>query len=113
MKDKIKNILKKITDFTITEEFKLIIITLLTGLLILTFLYSWLITVMANDLVNVVNETKTENEKLTSESIRYKMLYEEVYELYTNELENSSWYENFYYENVSPYTGKLEGEYYE
>lgn len=45
--------------------------------------------------------------------IEYDTRYEETYELFTTCQESTSWYEQFYYDNVDPTTGEIEGEYYE
>ena len=73
-------------------------------------------TVMTNDITEVATEQKEENiklqaeyDKLSQEYARMKMAYEETYELFTTCQESTSWYEQFYYDNVDPTTGEIEG----
>lgn len=77
-------------------------------------------TVLTEDLTNVVIQKDTEIQELekevqyfSGEASRYKMISEEYYELFIDCHSNCSWYEDFYYNNVDPYTGEIEGEYYE
>lgn len=64
----------------------------LSGMLLL---FSWLVVVMSNDLVGVVEnnnqeiaELETTRDYLSQEANRYKMLYEETYELFIDCAEN-------------------------
>lgn len=120
MKKKIKNIYKRFIDYTLTNEFKIIVMTLLFGFLIIATLWALLFTAIAEDLTDKIDQVAKENEALTIkneqleyDNVRYKMMYEETYELFTSCVETQTWYENFYYDNVDPYTGEIEGEYYE
>ena len=120
VKQKIKNIYKRFIDYTLTNEFKIIVMTLLFGFLIIATLWALLFTAIAEDLTDKIDQVAKENEALTIkneqleyDNVRYKMMYEETYELFTSCVETQTWYEKFYYDNVDPYTGEIEGEYYE
>jgi hypothetical protein len=120
MKEKIKNGYKMFIDYTLTDEFKTIVMTLLFGSFVIVTCWALLFTAIAEDLTDKINQVAKENEALTIknekleyDNVRYKMMYEETYELFTSCVENQTWYEDFYYDNVDPYTGEIEGEYYE
>lgn len=118
--EKIRDLLKHSKDKAITilrsDTFK----TGLTfaSLMVAVIAVSWgyVMTVFTNDIKNVVIQKEEEITKLeeqvdyySGEAARQKMIAEEYYELFISGL----WYQDFYYDNVNPYTGEIEGEYYE
>lgn len=120
MKLKIKRYIKQFIDYTLTDEFKSIVMIFLLAISILAICWGAIMTAITEDLTNVAierGEKITELEKsvdyFNGEAARYKMISEEYYELFTTCQESSSWYEDFYYDNVDQYTGEIEGEYYE
>lgn len=120
MKFKIKKYIKQVIDYTLTDEFKSMVMILLFVITIISICWALIMTAITNDLTNVAIEN---NEKITelessvdyfsSEAARYKMISEEYYELFISCQESKTWYEDFYYDNVDKYTGEIEGEYYE
>lgn len=117
---KVKRIIKDIIDWTLTDEFKALVMIFLVAISILAICWGALMTAITEDLTNLAIERAekiTELEKsidyFSGEAARYKMISEEYYELFTTCQDTESWYEKFYYDNVDQYTGKIEGEYYE
>lgn len=62
---------------------------------VMLILFSWMTMVIADDLVGVIEmnnqeiaDLETTNEYLSQEANRYKMLYEETYELFIDCVEN-------------------------
>lgn len=120
MKVKIKRTIKSFIDYTLTDEFKTMVMILLVGLTLLSICWGVIMTALTNDLTNVaiennkkITELESSVDYFSGEAARYKMISEEYYELFTTCQESTSWYEDFYYDNVDPYTGEIEGEYYE
>lgn len=120
MKLKIKKHIKQFIDYTLTDEFKSMVMIFLVAVSILAVCWGTIMTVFTEDLTNVAierGEKITELEKsvdyFSGEAARYKMISEEYYELFTTCQDTESWYEKFYYDNVDKYTGEIEGEYYE
>lgn len=107
MKTKIKSYFKQFIDYTLTDEFRSIAMMFLSVIAILAICWGAIMTVLTEDLTNVVIErnkkiTELENsiDYFRGEAARYKMISEE-------------YYEQFYYNNVDQKSGKIEGEYYE
>lgn len=120
MKLKIKRHIKQFMDYTLTDEFKSIIMIFLVAVSLLAICWGLIMTALINDLTNVAIEKNKEITELessvdyfSSEAAKYKMISEEYYELFTTYQDTESWYKKFYYDNVDPYTGEIEGEYYE
>ncbi len=120
MVKKLKKLINNILNFMRTDEFKTMVVFLSLGIAFLAVVWGATMTVLTEDLTNVAIQLKEDNATLEEqaeyynrEKERYKMMYEETYELFTSCVEASNWYEDFYYDNVDPYTGEVQGEYYE
>lgn len=86
--------------------------TIIIAFIGLILIISGLIVMTIND-KKQIQEYKTKNIQLQNDNVRYKMMYEEAYELFITCQETNTWYEDFYYDNVDSYTGEIYGEYYE
>lgn len=120
MKLKIKKHIKQFIDYTLTDEFKSIVMISLVCFTVCGFLFGVISTSLVNETLDVATEQKekydkleTKYEELQSDYNRLEMWSQEVYELFITCQETESWYEKFYYDNVDKYTGEIEGEYYE
>lgn len=120
MKLKIKKHIKQFIDYTLTDEFKPIVMILLVCFTFCGFLFGVISTALVNETLEVATEQKEKYDKLEakyeelqSDYNRLEMWSQEVYELFITCQETESWYEKFYYDNVDKYTGEIEGEYYE
>lgn len=120
MKIKIKRYIKQFIDYTLTDEFKSMVMIMLLCFVACGLLFGIISTALVNEALNVATEQKenydkleVKYEKLQSDYNRLEMWSQEVYELFITCQETESWYEKFYYDNVDPYTGEIEGEYYE
>lgn len=120
MKLKIKRYIKQFIDYTLTDEFKSIVMISLVCFTVCGFLFGVISTALVNETLDVATEQKEKYDKLEakyeelqSDYNRLEMWSQEVYELFITCQETESWYEKFYYDNVDKYTGEIEGEYYE
>ncbi len=106
LKEKVRRIINNIIDFIKGDTFKLILTMSSLCVACIAVLWGYIMTVLTNDLTNVVIEKDKENQQLQTEveyysmeATRYKMLSEEYYELfydcqshnsYTGEIEEDS-----------------------
>ena len=67
MKNKIKNTIKDIIDYTLTNEFKALVMIMLFMFLCVSLFWGAICTVMTNDITEVATEQKEENIKLGSD----------------------------------------------
>lgn len=86
---KIKSTIKNIIDYTLTDEFKAIVMIMLFCFVIISLFWAGIMTVLTDDLttrtqevVKENEELKVKNEYLVSELARYEMISEEYYELF-------------------------------
>ncbi len=119
MKEKIKRYTKEFIDYTLTDEFKLIVITLLSVITIAAVLFGVIAGGITEKSIETLQEQQEKYEKLEKDYNNLQLDYnrlnmwnDELYELFYSCQNESSWYEDFYYDNVSP-SGEIEGEYYE
>lgn len=87
MKLKIKKHIKQFIDYTLTDEFKSMVMIFLVAVSILAVCWGAIMTALTEDLTNVAierGEKITELEKsvdyFSGEAARYKMISEEYYE---------------------------------
>lgn len=120
MKLKIKRHIKKFIDYTLTDEFKSIVIIVLVCFTICGLVFEIISTALVNEALDVATEQKenydklkVKYEELQSDFNRLEILSQEAYELFITYQETENWYEKFYYDNVDKYTGEIEGGYYE
>lgn len=120
MIQKIKTCINQFIDYTLTDEFKTIV--MLTLFLFATIGTFWAIisTTLVDEAIETLKEQQSKYEELETkynvletDFSRLKAWEEELYDLFSNCQTTNSWYEDFYYDNVDPYTGEIEGEYYE
>ena len=105
IKEKAKNALNNILIFIKGDTFKCILTTTSIIIACIAVLWGYIMTVLTNDLTNVVIEKDKENQQLQTEveyysmeATRYKMLSEEYYELFYD------------CQSHNYYTGEAEGD---
>lgn len=120
MKQKIKKFIKIFIDYTLTSEFKSMVLLALFFFATIGIFWAIISTALVDEAIQTLNKQQDQYEELKlkyntlqSDFSRLKMWEEELYELFTDCQSKTSWYEDFYYDNVDPYTGEIEGEYYE
>lgn len=120
MKEKIKKYFKEFIEYTLTNEFKTMVMLLLFFFATIGVFWAIISTALVNESIDVLEQQQEKYEELEKkyETLQFeynnqKMWNDELYELFTTCQNNKTWYEEFYYNNVEPYTGEIEGEYYE
>ena len=96
---------------TIKENKYFIIITILSILTTLFFATTALFISISDDLTNVVQTKDEEINKLNAEIDRQKMISDDWYQMWIEEISANEWLWDMYYSNVSSYDGEY--EYYE
>lgn len=119
-KKKINNLIKKLIDYTLSYEFKIIVMILLFCFTITSFTAMSLTKIHFKEKDETLQNIQAQYEKLNE---KYKTLQEqynvlqswerELRDLYHECQENGTWYEQFYKDHVDTYTGEVRGEYYE